>query len=409
MNKQHQWLYVCVVAMLLIMLVSGQLAANEFAEVLVSNIFYDTYIVDALNDISIQTGVPIIADSTVSGFITMELMDVPLEDALRRICLPLGLTYRYLPGGYYLVGAADIKNPSFALLSDTAVFKTNYVSANTVAKLLSDFYKPFIKVDEVLNSLVVTGSPELIARIAADISQIDQPIPQVMLEVLVIELTDDARRALGTEWQWKGSRSKDDGSTGELSLVVSALRSTSTLVHDYAAGITSFLFSLEPMVEAGKAKIHANPRIVAMAGHKADIFLGQEQAFIVETESSTGSITRQRIVIQSGVTLNFLPQISPSGAVTVQIEPEVSQIIGFNQDGYPIVSSRRASTTVRVQDGETFVLGSLVNEFESRNVGKVPLLGDIPLIGKLFRTERIENSETEVIIMVTPHIIKSEV
>jgi len=163
------------------------------------------------------------------------------------------------------------------------------------------------------------------------------------------------------------------------------------------------------MVEAGKAKIHANPRIVAMAGHKADIFLGQEQAFIVGTESSTGSITRQRIVIQSGVTLNFLPQISPSGAVTVQIEPEVSQIIGFNQDGYPIVSSRRASTTVRVQDGETFVLGGLVNEFESRNVGKVPLLGDIPLIGKLFRTERIENSETEVIIMVTPHIIKSEV
>jgi len=247
----------------------------------------------------------------------------------------------------------------------------------------------------------------MLARISSDIARIDTPIRQVMLEVLIIELTDDARKALGTEWQWQGTKSKTDSSS-ELGLVVSALRSVSSIAYDFTSGIASFLLSLRPMVEEGKAKIHANPRIVAMDGHQADIFLGQEQSYIVETESAGGNLSRQRIIIKSGVTLNFLAQISPYGDITVKVEPEVSQITGFNQDGYPIVSSRRANTTVRIRDQETFVLGGLVNEFESSTIGKVPILGDIPLIGKLFRTERNERNETEVIIMVTPHIIEGD-
>lgn len=394
-----------VVALLLLMVVTPVLAEHE--DVLVTDMYYDTYILDAINNLSIQSGISIIADSSVGGFVTLEFEDIPLEDALSMICVPFGLTYKYMPGGYYLVGAAKVDNPTFAILSDTVLYKTHYVKAETVARLLSDYYKPFVKVDNTLNTLVVTGSPEMLTRIASDIERIDTPIRQVMLEVLIIELTDDARKALGTEWQWQGTKSETT-STGEVGLVVSALRAASTIAYDYTAGIAKFLLSLKPMVEEGKAKIHANPRIVAMDGHQADIFLGQEQSYIVETESSGGNLSRQRIIIKSGVTLNFLAQISPHGDITVKVEPEVSQITGFNQDGYPIVSSRRANTTVRIQDQETFVLGGLVNEFESSSIGKVPLLGDIPLIGKLFRTERNERSETEVIIMVTPHIIEGD-
>lgn len=396
------------ILIVLLLVVSTTLVSfAEHEELLVSDLYYDTYVLDAFNNLAIQSGVAIIADSSVGGFVTMEFQDIPLESALAMICLPFGLTYKYMPGDYYLVGAARIDNPTFSVLSETAVYKTHYLTAKTLASLLSDFYKPFIKVDEVFNSVVVTSSPEMIQRIFADLDRIDTPVRQVMLEVLIIELTDDARKALGTEWQWKTTKSETN-STGELNLVVSALRASSELAYDYAAGIAKFLLSLKPMVEEGKAKIHANPRIVAMDGHQADIFLGQEQSYIVETESSGGTLTRQRIIIKSGVTLNFMAQISPQGDLTVKVEPEVSQITGFNQDGYPIVSSRRANTTVRIRDQETFVLGGLVNEFESHSIGKVPLLGDIPLFGKLFRTERNERSETEVIIMVTPHIIEGD-
>ena len=406
MNQLSKPLKSVLIVTLLLLTIAVPVAAGQEG-ILVSDMYYDTYILDALNNLSVQSGISIIADSSVGGFVTLEFQDMPLEDALSMICVPFGLTYRYMPGGYYLVGAAKIDNPTFSVLSDTAVYKTDYLKAETVVRLLSDYYKSFVKVDPTLNTLVVTGSPEMIERISSDISRIDTPIRQVMLEVLIIELTDDARKALGTEWQWKATKS-ETASTGELGLIVSALRSVSSVAYDYAAGVASFLLSLKPMVEEGKAKIHANPRIVAMDGHQANIFLGQEQSYIVETESSGGNLTRQRVIIKSGVTLNFLAQISPTGDITVKVEPEVSQITGFNQDGYPIVSSRRANTTVRVRDQETFVLGGLVNEFESSSVGKVPLLGDIPLIGKLFRTERNERSETEVIIMVTPHIIEGD-
>jgi type II secretory pathway component GspD/PulD (secretin) len=402
-----KWAGRAVFIFLLLVVCLGSVGA-ETDNTTVSDIFFNTFIVDALNDISVQTGIPIIADSTVSGFVTLELVDVPLEDALSRVCVPFGYTFRFMPGGYYLVGVADAKNPTFGLLSDTIVIKTNYLKAETVSKLLSDFYKPFIKADNTLNTLVVTASPEMLERIAADVKRIDIPIRQVLLEVLVIELSGDARKNLGTEWQWKGEKPKGEDSSGTLKFTANVLASVfSELTYAYPAGITSFLFSLKPMVENGEAKIHANPRIVTMDGHQADIFLGQEQSYLVLTESDSGTtVTRQRVIIKTGVTLNFLPQISPLGDITVKVEPEVSATVGFNKDGYPIISSRRANTTVRIKDGQTFVIGGLLHEFESQTVGKVPILGDIPLFGRLFRTERTEKSETEVVIMVTPHIIE---
>ncbi len=398
-----------VVLLVILMLASMSPAAAMHRDILVSDMYYDTFLLDAINDLSVQSGIPIIADSTVSGFVTMEFVDLPLPDALRRLCVPYGFTFRWMPEGYYLVGAADVNNPTFGLLSEIEVFKTNYVPATTVARMLSNFFQPFVKVDEVLNTLVVTGSPEMLQRVASDIARIDTPVRQVIMEVLVVELTDDARRALGTEWHWELTKPKGEPASGALELVVGALRATSSFSYQFPAGIAGFLLSLKPMVESGAASIHANPRIVAMDGHEADIFLGQEQSYIVESETAAGAIVRQRVVIQSGVILNFPPQIAPNGEITVRIAPEVSSTVGFNQDGFPIVSSRRANTTVRVRDGETFVLGGLLHEFESTTVGKVPLLGDIPLLGKLFRTERKEASETEVIIMITPYIIDSEV
>lgn len=400
---------VFLVGMLLLIITAIPCSAQE-SDPRVSDIFSNAFILDVFSDISLQTGVPIIADSMVSGFVTMELDDVPLEDALVRVCVPFGYTFRYMDDGYYLVGAADINSPTFRILSDTAMIKTNYLKAETLSKLLSDFYKPFVKVDSTLNTLVITGSPEMIKRLEDDVARIDVPIRQVLLEVLVIELSGDARKALGTEWQWEATKPKGEDTTGALTFTASMLTSVlSKLTYTYPAGITSFLLSLKPIVENGEAKIHANPRIVTMDGHQADIFLGQEQSYLVLTESGTDigtTVTRQRVLVKTGVTLKFLPQISPLGDVTVKVEPEVSATVGYNKDGYPVISSRRANTTVRVKDGETFVIGGLLHEFESQSVGKVPILGDIPLFGKLFRTERTEKSETEVVIMVTPHIIE---
>jgi type II secretory pathway component GspD/PulD (secretin) len=392
--------WVMTIVTIVLFVTVGSCQASE--QPLVSNIFYDTFVVDALSDISVQTGIPIIADTTASGFVTIDLVDVPFEEALARICIPLGLTFRRMDAGYYLVGAATPSNPTFALLSEVRVVKMRYQKADTVSKLLSESYKPFIKVDSETNTIVITASPELMARIESDIASIDRPIRQVMLQVLVTELSDGARESLGTDWQWNSDQSTGEVA-GALNFTAGVLR---TALGFGAASIDDFLVALRAEVESGRAEIHANPRIVAMDGKPAEVFLGEEQQYIVLVESETSqSITRQRVVAKTGISLKFTPQISDQGDITITVQPEVSTVTGSNKEGFPVISSRRASTTVRVRDGETFVLGGLVSESNVRSTAKIPLLGDLPLLGRLFRSERTASTETEVVIMVTPIIL----
>lgn len=398
MRSLSKWVMTIVTIVLFVTV--GSCQASE--QPLVSNIFYDTFVVDALSDISVQTGIPIIADTTASGFVTIDLVDVPFEEALARICIPLGLTFRRMDAGYYLVGAATPSNPTFALLSEVRVVKMRYQKADTVSKLLSESYKPFIKVDSETNTIVITASPELMARIESDIASIDRPIRQVMLQVLVTELSDGARESLGTDWQWNSDQSTGEVA-GALNFTAGVLR---TALGFGAASIDDFLVALRAEVESGRAEIHANPRIVAMDGKPAEVFLGEEQQYIVLVESETSqSITRQRVVAKTGISLKFTPQISDQGDITITVQPEVSTVTGSNKEGFPVISSRRASTTVRVRDGETFVLGGLVSESNVRSTAKIPLLGDLPLLGRLFRSERTASTETEVVIMVTPIIL----
>ena len=398
MKKWSKKVAITIVAVVIAVL--GTCQASD--QPLVTNIFYDTFVIDALSDVSVQTGIPIIADTTVSGFVTLDLVDVPFEEALNRICIPLGLTYRLMDGGYYLVGAATTDNPTFALLSDIHVVKVRYQNADTVSRLLTESYKPFVKVDSETNTIVITASPEMIARIQSDIAMIDRPIRQVMLQVLVTELSDGARKALGTEWQWESSKLSSNVE-GALSFTAGVL---TTALGYGPTSISDFLVALKAEVQKGKAEIHANPRIVTLDGKPAEIFLGEEQQHIVLVESESGqSISRQRIVAETGIRLKFTPRISDEGEITISVEPEVSIVTGTNKEGFPIIASRRASTTVRVRDGETFVLGGLVSEINVKSTTKVPLLGDLPLLGKLFRSENSSSTETEILIMVTPVIL----
>ena len=398
MKKWSKKVAITIVAVVIAVL--GTCQASD--QPLVTNIFYDTFVIDALSDVSVQTGIPIIADTTVSGFVTLDLVDVPFEEALNRICIPLGLTYRLMDGGYYLVGAATTDNPTFALLSDIHVVKVRYQNADTVSRLLTESYKPFVKVDSETNTIVITASPEMIARIQSDIAMIDRPIRQVMLQVLVTELSDGARKALGTEWQWESSKPSSNVE-GALSFTAGVL---TTALGYGPTSISDFLVALKAEVQKGKAEIHANPRIVTLDGKPAEIFLGEEQQHIVLVESESGqSISRQRIVAETGIRLKFTPRISDEGEITISVEPEVSIVTGTNKEGFPIIASRRASTTVRVRDGETFVLGGLVSEINVKSTTKVTLLGDLPLLGKLFRSENSSSTETEILIMVTPVIL----
>jgi Bacterial type II and III secretion system protein len=170
-----------------------------------------------------------------------------------------------------------------------------------------------------------------------------------------------------------------------------------------------FYAALHFLETQNKAKVMAQPSIVTLNGNKASINVDQTQYFKLTTGNPLGTdYSIQFKPITFGIKLDITPWISQGGQITAEISPEVSNSDGANSDGYPNVSSRTLSTTVRLNDGETITLGGLIKNTESEGYNKIPILGDIPFIGGLFRTNTKSNSKTNLVVYVTPHIIKKD-
>ena len=367
----------------------------------VTNVFFETDIREALRDVSAQVGINIIADNTVAGYVSLEVKDVPLEKCLQMMLAGGGYTFRKMDG-YYLVGAPDPDNPSFDLLTTTEFIKLNYIKATDVPQLLSGFFSPYIQVNEATNTLTITSSPKIIARIKEDLAKIDRPPRQIMIEALVTDLSQEARKELGIDWSW--TFNTDTGPFTE-SGGINYTDLIGSLSYATTAGFTrEVLITLRRLIEEGKAKIRANPRVATLDGEEARIFIGKEEYYTIVTGPVTYPYTRLEM-ISVGITLKITPYIADTGEITVQIEPEVSDVVGKGAEELPVVSKRTVSTIVRVRDSETIVIGGLLSQREIERITRVPILSKIPGLGALFRSQTKSLEEKEVAIFITPHIL----
>ena len=241
---------------------------------LITNVFFETDIREALRDISAQSGVTIIPDNTVQGVVTLDLKDVPLEESLKMVLMGGGYTFKKIDN-YYLVGAAVPDNPTFNRLTETKYIKTNYIKAKDVPKFLPKFFTDFIQVNEDVNTLTVTASPEIIARIEEDMAKIDIPLKQVMIQAIVTDLTKGVTKELGIDWEWQWDNTKGIDSTASGTEGMTDLLGTFT--YATTGELTrSVLLKINALIRKGKAKLRANPRIVTLDGQEATIFIGRE-------------------------------------------------------------------------------------------------------------------------------------
>jgi len=394
---------------------SAGMAPADIRECLITNVFYDADVREILQTMSAQCFVNIIADETASGIVTIELTDIPLEEAMQRILMPLGLTFRWLDG-YYLVGSPRPDNLSFPLLTETELYRPNFIKAVDVPNLLSTFYGPFLRVNKETNTLSLSASPELIERMKADLAQIDIPPRQVMIEALITETSSDVSRQLGISWGLAGA----GGSQGRDSVRIDAYPSAEGDTAYFSdpdrfnafferVGIQSsnwvstFRAKLDAFVHEGKATIRANPRVAVLEGNQARIFIGREEYFSLLSGSITYAYARLE-VIKTGISLTITPYVSRDGFITLEVEPEVSDVVGSGSTGLPMTNKRSVTTKVRVAQGETAVIGGLKVRNEMKVTRKIPLLGSIPILGYLFRHVDKKVVESEITVLITPRL-----
>ena len=295
------------------------------------------------------------------------------------------------------------REPGFGSPASSA--QPNYVSAQNQAQqenvpLGQSFPGTGFAIDRRLNAIWLTGPPEFIERAKRQIALIDVPVDSVILETQFVELTEQGARNLGIDL----NNANGQIAVGGLQINTGTLPFGSDVNKVYPSGAVQA--AIYAQVLKGDGRIVSRPRIAAQSGSTAKIITGDALPILTNiTLSGVNGVSQQVQYVNVGVTLQIAPRVSSDGFVTSQIYGVVSSVTGYSQ-GYPTISQREAETSASVRDGETFVIGGLTQDNRLTTRSRVPVLGDIPLVGELFKVQRATSSKTELYIVITPHIVR---
>ncbi len=392
---------------------------------------------DVLRILSKQFNLSIITAKNVTTAVSARFQDVSLQEALESLVTINGFAYRvkgnlievYLPRA----GESVTDRPRFE------TFKLKYANAEQFKALLKPFLSKDlgkVEADIPRNILIIFDTPDVMESIAKVIDKVDHPEPQVTIGAEIIEAAIGVNEKLGIDWQTRialtgASRPvtfpfpngatgcafapKNDEDSDEEGGFSSGSAFPNATPSDFTFGTldaTGLKIVLDILQKDTGTNLIANPEITTLNNREAKITIGDTVPVPIYTtnlETGVSAVTGFEEV-ETGTILTVTPQVNNDGqSVTMRVVPEISEILGFKGqfDERPITASRRAETTVRLGNGETLVIGGLVSEKTDLVVNKLPVLGDIPVLGWLFRSKAYERSKSSLYIFITPRIMSA--
>ena len=391
--KKKKIITICLILIIGLSLIQINIAnaQEKKKQPTVSTVFFETSIREALNEVSMQTGVNILYDETVVGTVTIDLQEVPLEKALEMMLISGGYTYKKVDD-YYIVGSPDSNSPMYDKLTTSETITLDYITASHAVELLPPYYEKYISTTgEDENSLTITAPEDVIKDFKEKLSEIDKAEPQVLIEVTVTEISKEVIKERGMDLFNITTESADENYQLEYDGIFALS----------ASGPAGQLLSqIKLLEEQNKAEIVANPSIRVSNKETANLFVGEEQVLILEREEGD---TQEEVEV--GVSIEVTPEIKNEDEVRMTIAPDISNFTE-QSDNRLVVRRSEMSSTIRGKSGETITMAGMtldeVVEFEN----KVPGLGDIPLVRWLFREETEKKGEREMLILITPKIIE---
>ena len=363
-------------------------------------------LVTVLRGLANYSGRNIIVSDKVKGTITVSLHDVPWEKALDVILKTAGYTYM-IDGDIIRVGTGEefkkelqTKEESNPLINK--IFKLKFANASKIKSSLEKLLSPrgSIEVDQRTNSLIVTDIQEKLNDISKMLYVLDSPNPQVEIVVKIVEIDANFDRGLGINWNVSGLSSPNGAIKGNIKSGEEIAPHT-TLNVGTVGSYVNVNAKLQMLEKENKSKVIANPRITAVNNQKASILGGKK--FTVVTLDQRGNPVTQMYTV--GAKIEVTPQINSLNEVTMTIHAELSTVEGAATN-HPIINTTEANTKQVVKDGETVVMGGFIKSTETNSSIGLPLLRGIPILGTLFGTKTKQNDRKEVLIFLTPHIIK---
>jgi type IV pilus assembly protein PilQ len=388
-----------------------------------------------------------IISDTVSGQVSLSLKDVDLLEALDAILKTKGLTYVREGNIMRVVAVSEARDEDM----ETRVFPLGYANGKEVLPVVEKIKseKAKVSVDTRMNAIVVKDLSLNIDRMERLLKNLDIRIPQVLIEAKIVEVSSNYAREIGIQWGGKYTNTKgttvvSGGSTG-------VSTNTTTGTSTPAIGSTTFYPSLgdigasgnayvvnlpaavgqgsggafgvtfgalsgklsldlqlSAMQTTGKGKILSNPKILTVNNKEAKISSGLDIPVKVVSSTTVGT-TADVKTISANLMLSTIPTITSDNRIAMVVKVEKSEA-DFTRvvDGIPTITKRNASAELVVNNGETVVLGGIYTKSEGQSEAGVPLLSKIPVIGWLFKKKSVFDTQTELLIFITPTIIREE-
>jgi type II secretory pathway component GspD/PulD (secretin) len=370
----------------------------------------ETPLADVLSILSEKSGLNIVASTDVQGkLISINVREAPVEEALNLIVRAAGLGYERI-GDSILVAQPAVLEQKTGV--GTYVIPLEFADAFELVPVVEKIVEK-VAADPGGNRLVVVATPGTIDQIRDVVKELDVPPVQIMLETEVIEVSTNDLTELGIDWSkitkqtvifTEGEAAPSEPDVQPDAMPYGGRGVDFDNVHRQAQVLEMALDLLETN---GKARVLTRSKLATLNNRKAEIHIGDVIPYTVSGLTTGGQFEVKVERAEVGVNVGVTPRAAGDGHITVLVEPNVSTIVGFRgpNNEIPWTKERRAKTQVRVMDGQTFMIAGLLSEDESNDVGKVPLLGDIPILGYLFQHQKTEIKKTDLIIKITPKIV----
>ena len=385
----------------------------------------DADLTDILRMISSQFNLNLLATQDVKSVITVRLADVPLRMGLEAL-LRAGLC-NMVEDKEGIIVVKPVKKDMYGQ-TQMRVFELDHVEADDVVKLITKMLSSVGYVEVAYrrvsggggsnrsNLVVVDDTPEALERVAQFLAEIDRPVPQVMIEAKFVETTFSSTDIYGIEWTLKASASTGPFNFGkDFGLPITIPWIPSVINPNYVIGkidIGQFNAAMDILQSRGRSRVLANPSALTLDNHTASVSMGTDVPVReITSDPKTGLVLASWKTRSVPIELEVTPHVTSDGRVSMNVKPSVEAItgwVGSADDQRPIVARREAEAQIVVGDGEVAVIGGLVRDEETRNIGKIPLLGDIPILGNLFKKTTINHTKNDLIIFIIPHVVPAE-
>ncbi len=349
-------------------------------------------------------------DVPADARVTVFVKDTTVEEVIRFVLVTSQLERRVLNANTVLIYP---NTPTKAQAYRELTVKSFYL-ANADVKQTANMVRQLVKtrdlfVDEKLNLLIVRDTPEAVRMVESLIASHDLGEPEVMLEVEVLEVGHSQMSQVGIEWPGRAALGVQGAENIRGQLTGTEAKNLNSGL--FRLNVTDPLVALNLRQQAGRTNVLANPRIRVKSKEKARIHIGDKVPVITTTAGATGFVSESVNYLDVGLKLEVEPIVHLEDDVGIKVGLEVSNISNEIKTGSGTIAyqvgTRNANTTLRLRDGVTQVLAGLINDEDRRSAQKVPGASRLPIIGRLFSSSNDTVNKTEVVLLITPRVIRN--